>query len=158
MATLELTDGGADLDYFVETPTEWRTAQSGDLAVEERRLRQELSDLRTSLDRDRKEVANLARREFQRHSVAGVANRERAQKVNRDVRQVNDELQRIDLDLQVARPRWNAMKNGLAEGLIRLEKLNYDIRDEMNWELERVKANIDRTDAVLRNLRARTPV
>lgn len=56
------------------------------------------------------------------------------------------------------------MKNDLAEGLIRLEKLNYDIaekttiRDEMNCELERVKANIDRADAVLRNLRARTPV
>jgi chromosome segregation ATPase len=191
MATLELTDGGADLDYFVETPTEWRTAQTDDLAVEERRLRQELSDLRASLDRDRKEVANLevlktlerqrlediqvtarhevtrakiARREFQRHSIAGVANHERARKINRDVRQANEELQRIDLDLQVVRPSWNTLKNDLAEGLIRLEKLNYDIaekttiRDEMNWELERIRANIDRADAVYRNLCARTPV
>ena len=190
MATLELTDGGADLDYFVDTPTEWRTAQSDDLAVEERRLRQELSDLRTTLDRDRKEVANLevlktlerqrlediqantrhevtrakiARREFQRHSVAGVANRERAQKINRDVRLANDELQQIDQDLQMARPSWNAMKNELAEGIIRLEKIKYDItektaiRDHLNWELGRARMDLDRANAAYREVRIRTP-
>ena len=190
MATLELTDGGADLDYFVETPTEWRTAHVDDLAVEERRLRQELSDLRTQLDRDRNEAANLdvlkqlerqrlediqtttrheitrakiARREYHRHCVAGMANHERSQKANQDVRRANEELQQIDLDLQMVRPSWNAMKNDLAEGLIRLEKLKYDIaekttiRDELNWDLERARVNIDRASVVYRDLRAHTP-
>lgn len=190
MATLELTDGGADLDFFVETPGEWRHAETEDLAVEERRLRQELSDLRTQLDRDRKEAASLeqlktlerqriadiqvnmrhditkakiARREFQRHSVAGVANRERAQKINRDVRRANDELQQIDQDLQMARPSWNAMKNELAEGIIRLEKIKYDItektaiRDHLDWELERVRMDLDRANAAYREVRIRTP-
>ena len=92
-----------------------------------------------------------------------MANHERSQKANQDVRRANEELQQIDLDLQMVRPSWNAMKNDLAEGLIRLEKLKYDIaekttiRDELNWDLERARVNIDRASVVYRDLRAHTP-